>query len=111
MTRGTARSDSEFNAAGLSPQPKGDPSPANPGASQAVDPLDTAIRKARAAQAQVTKLQRSRATGFRIGQQVTINAPKSPRYHRRVGEVEATNLGEVQVLGAWFLPTELERVR
>ena len=85
--------------------------PANPGASQAVDPLDIAIRKARAAQAQVTKLQRGRATGFRIGQEVRINTPKSPRHHGRVGTVEATNLGEVGVLGAWFLPSELERVR
>ena len=98
--------------------------PANPGASQAVDPLDIAIRKARAAQAQVTKLQRSRATGFRIGDQVTTNTPRSPRFHKRTGVVVTTNLGEVGVafpgadrktdpnqVDAWFVPTELERVR
>ena len=80
--------------------------------------LESAIRKARAAQAAVTKLQRSHATGFRIGDNVRTNTPRSPRFHDRSGVVVTTNLGEVGVsfnandaTDAWFLPTELSKIR
>lgn len=80
--------------------------------------LETAIRKARAAQASVTKLQRSHATEFRIGDQVRTNTPRSARFHNRTGTVVTTNLGEVGVsfnandgTDAWFLPTEITKIR
>jgi hypothetical protein len=60
---------------------------------------------------------RSYATGFRVGDQVRTNTPRSPRYHERTGRVVATNLGEVGVAfnareraDAWFLPAELTQV-
>lgn len=60
---------------------------------------------------------RSYATGFRVGDQVLTNTPRSPRFHNRTGKVVGTNLGEVGVTfttreraDAWFLPAELTRV-
>jgi hypothetical protein len=69
----------------------------------AFEALDPAQRAA------LTRKARSHATGFRVGDMVTINAPRSPRWHGRTGAVEATNLGEVGVLGAWFRPDELTK--
>lgn len=56
------------------------------------------------------------ATGFRVGDRVRTNTPRSGRYHNRIGTVIATNLGEVGLsftasdsITAWFLPRELTK--
>ncbi len=54
---------------------------------------------------------RRAAIGFRVGDRVRINTPKTPRYDGHAGTVEGTCLGEVGVEGAWFRPDELERVQ
>ena len=76
-----------------------------------------------AQKAELTKKAQRRAIGFRVGDKVTTNTPRSPKFHNRTGVVAATNLGEVGVAfsgvrpdgradtEAWFLPAELERVR
>jgi hypothetical protein len=97
--------------------PQGDETPSQgpitpPGPSGAAN-----LRIQRAAAAQATIRAQSLATGFRIGDTVTTNTPRSPRYHNRTGRVITTNLGEVGVsfskieaTDAWFLPAELTRV-
>jgi hypothetical protein len=59
-----------------------------------------------------------RDTGYRPGDRVHTNCPKSPRFHDRDGTVITSSLGEVGVSftkqtdasEAWFLPSELTRV-
>jgi hypothetical protein len=75
-------------------------------ASEALAEFEALTTQQRAA---LTRKARSHATGFRLGDMVTIRAPRSPRWHGRTSAVEATNLGEVGVLGAWFRPDELTK--
>lgn len=95
-------------------------------AAAAPTPLPPGLREYEALtpaqKAELTKKAQRRATGFRNGDQVRTNTPRSPRFHNRVGVVSATNLGEVGVSfsrvrpdgrpnsEAWFLPSELTKV-
>lgn len=86
-----------------------------PGGLSVGDPMSDGQRRAQ--KRKETMQARSHATGFRVGDQVTTNTPRSPRYHQRTGRVVTTNLGEVGVsfttvneTDAWFLPAELTRV-
>lgn len=76
--------------------------------------LTPEIRAERAARGRATMAARSYSTGFRVGDQVTTDCPRSKRFHHRHGWVVTTNLGEVGVgfspkgdTEAWFAPTEL----
>ncbi len=59
-----------------------------------------------------------RDTGYRPGDRIHTNCPKSTRFHDRDGTVITSNLGEVGVSftrqtdasEVWFLPAELTRV-
>lgn len=71
----------------------------------------------------MTRMARRASTGFRKGDRVRTNAPRSPRFHRRLGVVvDPCNLDEVGLtfrldadlgvatgVAAWFLPGELDR--
>ena len=82
-----------------------------------------ALRRVATAERMATIAARTAPTGYRIGTWVRTNTPRSRRFHNRIGVVVTNNLGEVGVgfgtdwavklpdLEAWFLPTELERVR
>lgn len=92
---------------------------------------EDAKAKARATLAQrrlqfdVAAAKRTSDTGYRPGDKVRTNCPKSPRYHNRVGTVTGSHQGEVgisftvhqkmedtyAVPAAWFLPNELTTVR
>lgn len=67
----------------------------------------TGQAEATVAKRAATVAARRRRTGFRTDQRVRVNAPRSPRWHGRVGKVEAVWQGELFVLGAWFAPAEL----
>jgi len=80
-------------------------------------------RKAATAARKATLATRNGPTGYRVGWWVRTNTPRSPRFHNRTGVVVTNNLGEVGIgfgtdwsirlpdADAWFLPTELERIR
>lgn len=67
--------------------------------------------KARAARAQATRRARAAGIGFSRGQWVTIDTPRSPRWHGLTAQITAVDadLGEIKVAGAWFAPAELTR--
>lgn len=82
-----------------------------------------AIRRAKTAERRAVIATRAAPTGYRIGTWVRTHTPRCRPFDNRIGIVVTNNLGEVGVgfgfdwaiqlpsVDAWFLPTELERVR
>src|SRR6478736_83795 len=59
-----------------------------------------------------TKAATAARFGFRKGDRVRINTPRSPQYHGRETVITGTNpeCGEAQALGVWFAPSELTKL-
>ena len=125
---GTARSGAVIHADGSDPN-AGRPVPARE-LTKAEKALHARIANAPARKAataaRLAGIAARKVTGFRVGDKVRTNTPRSPRFHQREGTVLANHLGEVGVtfvvatpirtteldkVDAWFLPAELSKIR